>query len=74
MYLYRATKDPLLLEMGMQIVDSIEKNAKTECGYATVIITSQTALHFIFTLFYHQNEGTIVKASDPKDLVQVLVT
>ena len=36
MYLYKATKDPHLLVMGMQILDSIEKNAKTECGYATV--------------------------------------
>ena len=35
-YLYRATKDPLLLQMGVDILTSIEHSAKTECGYATV--------------------------------------
>lgn len=36
-YVYRATHDPLYLEMGAAMVDSIETTAKTDCGYATVI-------------------------------------
>ncbi len=36
MYLYRATKDPYLLELAVDILESIEHNAKTKCGYATV--------------------------------------
>ncbi|XP_032230548.1 ER degradation-enhancing alpha-mannosidase-like protein 2 [Nematostella vectensis] len=35
-YLYRATKDPFFLEMGRDIVESIEASAKTLCGYATI--------------------------------------
>ncbi|XP_013382068.1 ER degradation-enhancing alpha-mannosidase-like protein 2 [Lingula anatina] len=36
MYLYRATKDPYLLEVGVDILESIEHSTKTRCGYATV--------------------------------------
>ncbi|XP_061428164.1 LOW QUALITY PROTEIN: ER degradation-enhancing alpha-mannosidase-like protein 2 [Lethenteron reissneri] len=36
MYLYRATKDPFLLDLGQDILEAIEKNARVECGYATV--------------------------------------
>ncbi|KAK6972511.1 ER degradation-enhancing alpha-mannosidase-like protein 3 [Biomphalaria glabrata] len=36
MYLYRATKDPYLLEVGVDIVETIEHSARTSCGYATV--------------------------------------
>lgn len=36
MYLYRATKNPFLLELGEQMLQSIEFSAKTKCGYATV--------------------------------------
>ena len=36
MYLYRATKDPFLLEIAVDILESIEHSCKTECGYATV--------------------------------------
>ena len=39
MYLYRATKDPYLLQVGVDIFDSIERNTKTKCGYATVSLT-----------------------------------
>lgn len=37
MYLYRATKDPYLLEVGEDMLRSIQHSAKTPCGYATVI-------------------------------------
>lgn len=36
MYLYYATKDQHLLEIGVDILESIEHSAKTDCGYATV--------------------------------------
>ncbi|XP_033752189.1 ER degradation-enhancing alpha-mannosidase-like protein 2 [Pecten maximus] len=36
MYLYRATKDPYLLDIGVDILESIEHSTKTKCGYATV--------------------------------------
>uniref|UniRef100_A0A2M4BEV4 alpha-1,2-Mannosidase n=1 Tax=Anopheles marajoara TaxID=58244 RepID=A0A2M4BEV4_9DIPT len=36
MYLYRATGDPFLLELGENILESIEHSAKTACGYATI--------------------------------------
>jgi ER degradation enhancer, mannosidase alpha-like 2 len=36
MYLYRATGDPYLLEVGEDMLRSIEYSAKTTCGYATI--------------------------------------
>ncbi|GAB6019210.1 ER degradation-enhancing alpha-mannosidase-like protein 1 [Chamberlinius hualienensis] len=36
MYLYKATKDPNLMTMGIDILESIEHSAKTSCGFATV--------------------------------------
>ncbi|XP_043946102.1 ER degradation-enhancing alpha-mannosidase-like protein 2 [Protopterus annectens] len=36
MYLYRATGDPILLELGRDAVESIEKICKVECGYASI--------------------------------------
>ncbi|XP_060044860.1 ER degradation-enhancing alpha-mannosidase-like protein 2 isoform X4 [Erinaceus europaeus] len=36
MYLYRATGDPILLELGRDAVESIEKISKVECGFATI--------------------------------------
>ncbi|CAG0915612.1 unnamed protein product [Notodromas monacha] len=43
MYLYRATRDPFVLDMGVDILASIEHSAKTACGYATVknVLTHQ---------------------------------
>lgn len=39
MYLYRATGDPTLLELGRDAVESIEKISKVECGFATVSVS-----------------------------------
>ena len=39
MYLYRATNDPFLINLGEDILESIEFSAKTPCGYATVKVT-----------------------------------
>ncbi|KAF5285491.1 hypothetical protein FQR65_LT13236 [Abscondita terminalis] len=36
MYLYRATGDPQLIQMGVDILRSIQHSAKTPCGYATI--------------------------------------
>lgn len=36
MYLHRATGDPYLLEVGRDILRSIQHSARTPCGYATV--------------------------------------
>ena len=36
MYLYQATKDPFLLEIGVDMIESIEHSTRTKCGYATV--------------------------------------
>ncbi|PNF23714.1 ER degradation-enhancing alpha-mannosidase-like protein 2 [Cryptotermes secundus] len=36
MYLYRATGDPYLLEVGKDILRSIQHSARTSCGYATI--------------------------------------
>lgn len=36
MYLYRATGDPYLLEVGEDILTSIDYSAKTSCGYASI--------------------------------------
>ena len=40
MYLYRATGDPTLLELGRDAVESIEKISKEECGFATVSVST----------------------------------
>lgn len=36
MYLYRATKNEYLLELGEHMLETIEFSAKTKCGYATI--------------------------------------
>ncbi|CDS40173.1 er degradation enhancing alpha mannosidase [Echinococcus multilocularis] len=36
LHLYRATKDPYLLEMGVNVLTSIERDARTPCGFATI--------------------------------------
>merc|ERR1711879_107829 len=35
-YLYRATKSPLYLNIGEQLIDILETRAKSNCGYATI--------------------------------------
>lgn len=36
MYLFRATGDHTYLQLGLDALESIEKIAKTPCGYASV--------------------------------------
>ncbi|KFD52313.1 hypothetical protein M513_06876, partial [Trichuris suis] len=35
-FLYLATKNPFYLHVGKEIIESIERHAKTDCGYATL--------------------------------------
>lgn len=48
MYLYRATRDPTLLELGRDAVESIEKISKVDCGFATVSARSSADLKISF--------------------------
>uniref|UniRef100_A0A1B0GAD5 alpha-1,2-Mannosidase n=1 Tax=Glossina morsitans morsitans TaxID=37546 RepID=A0A1B0GAD5_GLOMM len=45
MYLYRATKNEFMLEIGEDMLRTIEHSAKTKCGYATIrnVITHEKA-------------------------------
>ncbi|XP_072942090.1 ER degradation-enhancing alpha-mannosidase-like protein 2 [Epargyreus clarus] len=36
MYLYRATRDPVLLHMAEDVLRSLQHSARTPCGYATI--------------------------------------
>lgn len=58
MYLYYATKDQHLLEIGVDILESIEHSAKTDCGYATVSTISFNL--FAISLFFHFNYFKII--------------
>lgn len=50
MYLYRITKDPFLLEVGENMLRSIQYSARTSCGYATVSLTFFSL--FLFYIIY----------------------
>lgn len=49
MYLYRATGDPYLLQVGEDILRSIQHSAKTPCGYATVSMMQ----YYVHTIFFN---------------------
>ena len=36
MYVYRASGDPVLLEMAVDMLEAIEHSSRTRCGYASV--------------------------------------
>lgn len=64
MYLYRATGDPTLLELGRDAVESIEKISKVECGFATVSVSMgprvEKCLPLLLTSLWHRStEGTL---------------
>ena len=50
MYLYRATKDPYFLEVGRDMLHSIESSARTPCGYATVSTNMKIVIVFLKAL------------------------
>ena len=48
MYLWRATDDPFYQCVAVQVMTSIEKTAKTPCGYATVSwLSDGNGLHIL---------------------------
>ncbi|VDK49375.1 unnamed protein product, partial [Taenia asiatica] len=49
LHLYLATKDPYLLEMGVNVLTSIERDARTPCGFATVISHTNISTHSFVT-------------------------
>ena len=51
MYLYQATRDPFLLEVAVEILESLEHNTKTACGYATV----RRVFHLVLSCFLTDN-------------------
>lgn len=52
MYLYRSTGDPYLIQVGVDILRSIQHSAKTPCGYATVSIFLFYILQFFKFISY----------------------
>lgn len=64
MYLYRATRDPMLLELGRDAVESIEKISKVDCGFATVSAKSTTRLA-IWLLKYQFLESVLMNVVLP---------
>ena len=40
MYVYRASGDPVLLEMAVDMLEAIEHSSRTRCGYASVSASS----------------------------------
>ncbi|KAL3231795.1 Uncharacterized protein RNJ44_00330 [Nakaseomyces bracarensis] len=68
-YLYRATKDPLYLNIGHRVLQDYKNKMKTECGFATIksvetgeqedrmesFVLSET-LKYLFLLFDEDNE------------------
>lgn len=58
MYLYRATGDPTLLELGRDAVESIEKISKVECGFATVSVSGPRELE-VFPLPFRSHGGDL---------------
>lgn len=57
-YLYQATKDPFLLEIGIDMLEAIEHSTKTKCGYATV---SKDFYFCIFRLLEFQIKISLTK-------------
>ena len=45
-YLYQATGNPIILEVGRSMVESINRTARTSCGFATVRASLSHPLHF----------------------------
>ena len=47
MYLYRATGNPFMLEIGEDILHSIAHTARTECGFGTVSDITCLSIEFL---------------------------
>ncbi len=60
MYLFRATGDHTYLQLGLDALESIERIAKTPCGYATVRSVCLILKHF-FKVYKLQSELHLVQ-------------
>lgn len=47
MYLYKATGDPTFMQLGRDVIESIDKISRVDCGFATVSVSE---LHFKMSL------------------------
>ncbi|KAL4224501.1 ER degradation-enhancing alpha-mannosidase-like protein 2 [Mactra antiquata] len=70
MYLYEATKDPYLLEIGVDMLESIEQNTKTKCGYATVKdVTTHTLENRMESFFLAETTKYLYLLFDPDNFI-----
>jgi mannosidase alpha-like ER degradation enhancer 2 len=57
MYLYRATRDPFLINLGEDMLESIEFSTKTVCGYATVKVILAKLVNLLIIIYWHVTHG-----------------
>ncbi|XP_053384353.1 ER degradation-enhancing alpha-mannosidase-like protein 2 isoform X2 [Mercenaria mercenaria] len=70
MYLYQATKDPYLLEIGVDMLESIEQNTKTSCGYATIKdVTTHTLENRMESFFLAETTKYLYLLFDPDNFM-----
>ncbi|CAD5231790.1 unnamed protein product [Bursaphelenchus xylophilus] len=70
MYLYKATDDPHYLHMAAGIVDSIEANSKTSCGYATIKdINKRTLEDRMESFFLAETTKYLYLIFDPENFI-----
>lgn len=72
MYLYKATKDPVLLELGRDAIESIEKISKVDCGYATVSSLMMHCMTFLNDLYPRDGLGFTALNPVPHSLMEKL--
>lgn len=70
MYLYRATGDPQMLEIGEDFIHSIEHIARTECGYATIRdVTTMTLEDRMESFFLAETIKYLYLLFDPDNFI-----
>ncbi|CAL8104104.1 unnamed protein product [Orchesella dallaii] len=70
MYLYRATEDPQMLEIGEDFLHSIEHVARTECGYATIRdVTTMTLEDRMESFFLAETIKYLYLLFDPDNFI-----
>lgn len=70
MYLYRGTGDPYMLEIGEDILHSIQYNARTECGYATIRdVTTLTLEDRMESFFLAETVKYLYLLFDPNNFI-----
>ncbi|CAD5224704.1 unnamed protein product [Bursaphelenchus okinawaensis] len=70
MYLYKATDDPHYLHMAASIVEAIEANTKTSCGYATIKdINKKTLEDRMESFFLAETTKYLYLLFDPENFI-----